>query len=179
MAQRTLQVVWAYFTLLATDDVHASLSGLNAVSWIFSKWQAADLSVLWDEVVVCIVLGSHQIWEITIQSTVFLTATKRRQQDNSDSNGVHWFIKFSFDPGQPLCVFTCKLSNQLRGMRRRDSSFRRRILGILILIFKPLVRGRVVGAAALAGGPRLPHWPALTGGSWDVPRPVLRCNTSS
>lgn len=28
-------------------------------------------SVLWDEVVVCIVLGSHQIWEITIQSTVF------------------------------------------------------------------------------------------------------------
>lgn len=32
-------------------------------------------SVLWDEVVVCIVLGSHQIWEITIQSTVFLMAT--------------------------------------------------------------------------------------------------------
>lgn len=31
---------------------------------------------LWDEVVVCIVLGSHQIWEITIQPTVFLTATK-------------------------------------------------------------------------------------------------------
>lgn len=28
-------------------------------------------SVSWDEVVVCIVLGSHQIWEITIQSTVF------------------------------------------------------------------------------------------------------------
>lgn len=31
---------------------------------------------LWDEVVVCIVLGSHQIWEMTIQPTVFLTATK-------------------------------------------------------------------------------------------------------
>lgn len=33
-------------------------------------------SMLWDEVVVCIVLGSHQIWEITIQPTVFLTVTK-------------------------------------------------------------------------------------------------------
>ena len=31
--------------------------------------------MLWDEVVVCIVLGSQQIWEITIQSTVFPTAS--------------------------------------------------------------------------------------------------------
>ena len=34
--------------------------------------------MLWDEVVVCIVLGSHQIWEITIQSTVFLTALRHQ-----------------------------------------------------------------------------------------------------
>jgi len=32
---------------------------------------SSQQSVLRDEVVVCIVLGSHQIWEITIQSTVF------------------------------------------------------------------------------------------------------------
>lgn len=34
---------------------------------------------LWDEVVVCIVLGSHQIWKITIQPTVFPTAVACQQ----------------------------------------------------------------------------------------------------
>lgn len=41
-----------------------------------SDLDSRDDGELWDEVVVCIVLGSHQIWEITIQPTVFLTATK-------------------------------------------------------------------------------------------------------
>lgn len=35
-----------------------------------------NVVALWDEVVGCIVLGSHPHWEITIQSTVFLNVTE-------------------------------------------------------------------------------------------------------
>lgn len=51
------------------------LNSLTYVDWTTQRQVASLLCVLWDEVVVCIVLGSHQIWEITIQSTVFLMAT--------------------------------------------------------------------------------------------------------
>lgn len=33
---------------------------------------------LWDEVVGCVVLGSHPHWEITIQPTVFLRVTRKQ-----------------------------------------------------------------------------------------------------
>lgn len=52
------------------------LNSLTYVDWTTQRQVASLLCVLWDEVVVCIVLGSHQIWEITIQPTVFLTATE-------------------------------------------------------------------------------------------------------
>lgn len=44
-----------------------------------TRWTAALFS-LWDEVVGCIVLGSHPHWEMTIQPTVFLKVTVTLRQ---------------------------------------------------------------------------------------------------
>lgn len=76
MALRTLQVL-IFAVLLFLSVMMLKFSDLYQIDISVKGYPEASNGLqcmLWDEVVVCIVLGSHQIWEITIQSTVFLTA---------------------------------------------------------------------------------------------------------
>ena len=86
---------------------------------------------LWAEVVVCIVLGSHQIWAITIQPTVFLTATRRHLQSLQPCSFIYEVLLPSWSTA--LCVRVCKLHNPLSGTHRRHCSSWRTICGMLIL----------------------------------------------